>query len=276
MIAAVSAAALMINGCGGTAQSTTTAAETTAAETAAAETTTAAETTKAPETTTAAETTPEETKPKEITFYRTSEAANVRKEPSADAELITTLPEGYELNVPEGLGESWTKIILGSDEAYISSKLIKVSTVGVAQDDQEEETGESVEAEEETLEDGEIIDNEEEEDSGEEENPEEDLPDEKTGVYIGPGTYTPPAGYGGSSGGSGSSSGSQVTQGPQAPAPDLSDVPDDGEDLGLAPDEEDGNEEPNPSGNVKKTKKNSSGGMQKPESGPGQGAPAAP
>ena len=262
MIAAVSAAALMINGCGGTAQSTTTAAETTAAETAAAETTTAAETTKAPETTTAAETTPEETKPKEITFYRTNEAANVRKEPSADAELITTLPEGYELNVPEGLGESWTKIILGSDEAYISSKLIKVSTVGVAQDDQEEETGESVEAEEETLEDGEVIDNEEEEEnSEEEESPEDDLPDEKTGVYIGPGTYTPPAGYGGSSG----SSGPQVTQGPQAPAPNPADMPDDDEGLDLAPDDEDGNEEPNPTGNVKKTKKNSSGGMQKPQ-----------
>ena len=268
MIAAVSAAALMINGCGGTAQTTTAAAETTAAETA------AAETTKAPETTKAAETSPAETKPKEITFYRTSEAANVRKEPSADAELITTLPEGYELEVPEGLGESWTKIILGSDEAYVSSKLIKVSTVGVAQDDEEEESVESVEAEEETLEDGEVIDNEEE-GAEEEESPEEDLPDEKTGVYIGPGTYTPPAGYGGSGSGS-SSAGSQVTQGPQAPAPDLSDVPDDGEDLGLAPDEEDGSEEPNPSGNVKKTKKNTSGGMQKPEGGSGQGAPAAP
>ena len=261
MIAAVSAAALMINGCGGTAQTTTAAVETTAAET------TAAETTKAPETTKASETTPEETRPKEITFYRTSEAANVRKEPSADAELITTLPEGYELEVPEGLGESWTKIILGTDEAYVSSKLIKVSTVGVAQDDEEEETEESVEAEEEILEDGEVIDNEEE-GAEEEESPEEDLPDEKTGVYIGPGTYTPPAGYGGSS--------SQVTQGPQAPAPDLSDVPDDGEDLGLAPDDEDGSEEPNPSGNVKKTKKNTSGGMQKPEGGSSQGAPAAP
>ena len=264
MIAAVSAAALMINGCGGTAQTTTAAVETTAAET------TAAETTKAPETTKASETTPEETRPKEITFYRTSEAANVRKEPSADAELITTLPEGYELEVPEGLGESWTKIILGTDEAYVSSKLIKVSTVGVAQDDEEEETEESVEAEEEILEDGEVIDNEEE-GAEEEESPEEDLPDEKTGVYIGPGTYTPPAGYGGSSG-----SGSQVTQGPQAPAPDLADMPDDGEDLGLAPDEEDGSEEPNPSGNVKKTKKNTSGGMQKPEGGSSQGAPAAP
>ena len=273
MIAAVSAAALMINGCGGTAQTTTAAAETTAAETA------AAETTKAPETTKAAETSPAETKPKEITFYRTNEAANVRKGPSTDAELITTLPEGFELNVPEGLGESWTKIILGSDEAYISSKLINVSTVGVAQDDAEEETSESVEAEEETLEDGEVIDNEEEEENAEEEeNPEEDLPDDKTGIYIGPGTYTPPAGYGGSSSGSSSSGGgsSQVTQGPQAPAPDLNDMPDDGEDLGLAPDDEDGSEEPNPTGNIKKTKKNSSGGMQKEEGGSGQGAPAAP
>ena len=67
-----------------------------------------------------------------------------------------------------------------------------------------------------------------------------------------------------------------MTQGPQAPAPDLSDVPDDGEDLELAPDDEDGSEEPNPSGHVKKTKKNTSGGKQKPEGGSNQGAPAAP
>ena len=136
-----------------------------------------------------------------------------------------------------------------------------MSTVGVAQVDDEEE---------ETLEDGEVIDNEEEEEnSEEEENPEEDLPDEKTGVYIGPGTYTPPAGYGGSSG-------SQVTQGPQAPAPNPADMPDDDEGLDLAPDDEDGSGEPNPSSNVKKTKKNTHGGMEKPEGGSSQGGPAAP
>ncbi len=254
VIAVVSAAVLLASACGGAQSSTTAAPATTAAETTAAETTaaptTAAATTAAPTTaaeTTAAETTAEETTaaaPKVI--YRTNAAVNAREEANTSCDILEVIPEGAELTLAEGIGEKWTRIILeNGKEAYVSTKCIVEETVT---EGTEEETTASETTAEETTEAEEEEEEEEEETEAEteaevEEEEEEDEGFEQgTGIYIGPGTYTPPEGAPG-----------YGPQGDVQPEPAADTVDED----------DDGSGEPNPTGNIKKTQKNTSGGRQK-------------
>lgn len=57
-----------------------------------------------------------------------ADALNIREEPSTDAEVVTQVAQGEELEIAEVLDSGWVKVYLDDEEVYVSADYIEVKS----------------------------------------------------------------------------------------------------------------------------------------------------